>query len=334
MPVSDSGDEALACWIVRPGLAELRAERLPPPGPNALQVRALHSGISRGTEALVFRGEVPPSEYQRMRAPFQVGDFPGPLKYGYSSVGIVERGPADWRGRMVFCLHPHQSRYIVPCSAVHALPQGVPPARAVLAANLETAVNALWDAGPRVGDRISVVGGGTIGLLVAWLAAQMPGCRVQVIDPRPERRAVAEPLGATFATPEQAAGEQDLVVHASGQAAGLATALRLAGFEATVLELSWYGSRSVALPLGEAFHARRLVLRSSQVGHVAASRRARWTPPQRLALALALLADPVLDGLITGAATFAQLPAVLARLSADDADRTTLCQRIDYPDAG
>ncbi len=323
-------DHALACWLAEPGRAELRREPLPTPSPHEVRVRALHSGVSRGTETLVFRGEVPASEFGRMRCPFQAGDFPAPVKYGYASVGVVEAGPDNLVGRSVFCLHPHQDRYVVPADAVHPLPAGVPPARAVLAANAETAVNALWDAAPLVGDRIAVVGGGVVGLLAGWLAARVPGTRVQVVDVRPDRAAVARRLGLDFARPEDAAGDADLVLHASGQPAGLATALRLAGFEATVVELSWYGTRVVPLPLGEAFHARRLAIRSSQVGHVGAARRARRTPRQRLALALELLADPVLDALVTDHAPFAALPAVLARLAGPDGT-ATLAQRIDYP---
>lgn len=292
-------------------------------------MRALHSGISRGTEMLVFRGEVPATEFERMRAPFQEGDFPGPVKYGYASVGVVEEGPDALKGRAVFCLHPHQTRYVVPADAVHPLPEGVPPARAVLAANMETAINALWDAAPRIGDRIAVVGGGVVGLLVAWLAGRLPGCEVELIDVRPSRRDTALALGVAFATPQDAKPEADRVLHASGNAQGLVTALGLAAFEATVIEMSWYGRREVALPLGEAFHARRLTLRSSQVGHVAAAQRARWSHRRRLALALSLLSDPVLDLLITDSAPFDELPDVLARLSSGCPD--TLCQRIDYP---
>lgn len=317
-----------ACWTEAPGHAALRIEALAAPRADEVQVRALHSGISRGTELLVFRGEVPASEFERMRAPFQAGAFPAPVKYGYASVGVVEAGPAELRGRTVFCLHPHQTRYVVPAAAVHPLPEGLPPARAVLAANMETAVNALWDAAPRLGDRIVVVGGGVLGLLVAWLAARLPGCEVELIDTHRPRAAVAAQLGLAFRTPEAASPDADLVVHASGQPAGLVTALALAGFEATVLELSWYGDRSVALPLGEAFHARRLTLRSSQVGHVAAAQRSRWSPQRRMALALGLLREPVLDALVTDAAPFDALPAVLARLAAGAPD--TLCQRIDY----
>lgn len=322
-----------ACWLAEPGRAEIRRETLPEPGPDEVRVRTLHGAVSRGTETLVFRGEVPPGEAQRMRAPFQAGEFPAPVKYGYCSVGRVEAGAPAWLGRTVFCLHPHQTRYVVPASAVHALPDGVPPARAVLAANMETAVNALWDASPAIGARIAVVGAGVVGLLVAWLAARLPGSRVEVVDVQPARRAVAERLGMRFALPVDAAGDCDLVVHASGRGEGLATALGLAGFEATVLEMSWYGRQAVAAPLGEAFHARRLVLRSSQVGTVAAPQRARWDTRRRMALALSLLADPVLDALVTDHAPFAELPAVLAHLATPGAAPATLCQRIDYPGA-
>ena len=322
-------ESAHACWLVGPGCAELRAETLPAPTAEQVRVRTLHSGISRGTETLVFRGEVPVSEYQRMRAPFQSGDFPGPVKYGYNSVGIVEEGPAGLLGRAVFCLFPHQTQYVVPVDAAHLLPHGVPPARAVLAANLETAVNALWDAAPRIGDRITVVGGGAVGLLIGWLAGRLPGCAVQLVDRHVARREVAERLGMDFALPQAARDEGDLVIHASGSAEGLATALRLAAFEATVLEVSWYGQREVSVPLGEAFHSRRLTLKSSQVGQVAVAQRSRWSRRRRIELALSLLTDPALDVLITDAAPFAALPDVLARLAASNSD-VTLCHRIDY----
>ncbi len=322
---------AQACWVVSPGHAEIREEALPPLVEGEVRVRTLHTAVSRGTEGLVFRGEVPPGEWQRMRAPFQAGEFPGPVKYGYVNVGVVEAGPAELLGRTVFCLHPHQTRYQVSAEAVLPLPEGVPPARAVLAAQVETALNALWDGAPARGSLVSVVGGGAIGLLVAWLAVREHGCVVQVVDVEPSRAALAEALGATFSLPAHATGGAGLVVHTTATPAGLATALRLAAFEATVLELSWYGSRAVSVPLGEAFHSQRLTLKSSQVGHVAPAKRGEWSHRRRLALALSLLTDPVLDRLITDTAPFHQLPEVLARL-AGSAAPGTLCHRIDYPD--
>lgn len=330
MSAALSAAAAQACWLLEPGLAEWRDENLPAPGPGDVLVRTLHTGISRGTELLVFRGMVPPSEHQRMRAPFQAGDFPAPVKYGYNNVGIVEQGPAHLLGQAVFCLYPHQTRYVVLADAVQLLPADVPPARAVLAANLETAINALWDAAPRVGDRIAVVGGGTVGLLVAWLASRLPGSRVEVVDTNPERHALAEHLGASFASPATATPDADLVIHASGRPEGLATALGLAAFEATVLELSWFGEQAVTVPLGGAFHARRLTLKSSQVGHVATEQRGRWSYRRRMALALSLLNDPRLDALVTDTSPFTELPSVLARLAQGE-NSHTLCHRIDYP---
>ena len=322
---------ARAFWVVAPGHGEIRAEALTVAAPGELRVRTLYTGISRGTESRVFRGEVPPAEYQRMRAPWQVGDFPGPVKYGYCNVGRVVDGPDDWPGQTVFCLYPHQTDYCVPRSAVHRVPATVPPERAVLAANLETAVNGVWDLQPLPGDRIAVVGAGVVGLLVGWLLARMPGTRVELVDIEPSRAAVAASLGVGFASPEQAGGDCDAVVHASGRGEGLVTALRLAGDEARILELSWYGDRQVTLPLGEAFHSRRLTIRSSQVGTIGPMQRPRWTASRRLDLVMTLLADSRLDALISGESVFDELPAVLARL----ATRTvpaTLCHRIRYRD--
>ena len=316
-----------AFWVVAPGHGEIREEQLPARREGDVTVRTLCSGISRGTELLVFEGRVPPSEYERMRAPFQAGEFPSPVKYGYSSVGIVEEGPAFLRGRRVFALYPHQTRFHVPPTAVHVLPDTVPSGRAILAANLETAINATWDAGPNIGDRVVVVGGGAVGCLVAWLLARMPGAEVTLVDVNPARSSVANALGVGFAVPDFAPEDADLVIHASGTAAGLTGSLRLAGFEATVLELSWFGDRTVALPLGEAFHARRLTIRASQVGHVAASQRARWDTTRRLALAISLLGASALDVLITGESAFEDLPKLMPTLGALP---DTICHRIRY----
>jgi Zn-dependent alcohol dehydrogenase len=321
-------DEARAFWIAAPGRGELRTESLRPPLTDEVVVRALFSGISRGTESLVFQGRVPPSERQRMSAPFQAGEFPAPVKYGYASVGTIEQGPDELRGRTAFALYPHQTRYVVPAGAVHVVPDDVPAARAVLAANLETAINGVWDAAVHAGDRVAVIGAGTVGSLVAWIAGRIPGCDVELVDVNPARAAIARALGVRFAAPDTARSGADVVVHASGSPAGLQLALRIAGFEATIVEMSWYGDQVVAAPLGEAFHARRLTLKSSQVGSVAASQRARWDARRRMQLALSMLADPTLDALITGESAFDDLPQVMAQLAS--APGNTIFHRIKY----
>ena len=317
-----------AFWVTGPGCGEIRGEELATPSEGDVVVQTLYSGISRGTEALVFGGHVPRSEWSRMRAPFQAGDFPAPVKYGYASVGRVVSGPDELTGRTVFVLHPHQTRFIVPAAAAHVLPDGIPPARAVLAANLETALNGVWDARPHVGDRISVVGAGAVGCLVAWLASKIAGCDVELVDINARRATVAGALGVRFAEPAAAAGEADLVIHASGAPAGLDLALRLSAVEATIIELSWFGDQTVPLSLGGAFHARRLTLRSSQVGRVAPSQRPRWDARRRMQLALTLLGDPVLDALFTGESEFETLPDVMADLARSPGD--ALCHRIRY----
>jgi threonine dehydrogenase-like Zn-dependent dehydrogenase len=317
-----------AFWVVAPGRGELRPAPLPARGADEVLVRTLFSGVSRGTEALVFRGAVPPDQRTTMRAPFQEGDFPGPVKYGYLSVGWVEEGPPGLPGRTVFCLHPHQSAYVVPAGAVTVVPDGVPPERAVLAGTVETAVNALWDAPPLVGDRVSVLGAGMVGCCVARLLAGFPGVDVQLVDVDPSRAGVAAALGVGFAAPDDAAGERDLVVHASASAAGLRRSLELLAPEGSVLELSWYGDTTVEVDLGAAFHARRLSIRASQVGTVAPARRSRWSPADRLALALRLLRDPAFDVLLTGASDFADLPELMPRLA--DGSLPALCHLVRY----
>lgn len=318
-----------AFWITAPNRGEIRYGTLQELTRGQVQVRTLYTAISRGTESVIFRSEVPRSAYQDMRCPFQEGDFPHPVKYGYINVGVVEAGPATLLGRNVFCLYPHQTRYQVPAERVHPLPDGVPARRAVLAANMETAVNGLWDAAPRIGDRIAVIGAGTLGCLMAWLAARIPGCSVELIDINPARASVAASLGAGFRTPDRATPDADLLVHTSASPAGLRSALELAGFEATILEMSWYGDRTVPLQLGEAFHSRRLTIRSSQVGAVATAQRPRWDARRRMALALALLRDPALDLLLTGEDRFENIPEVQARLASAPGD--TICHCIRYP---
>lgn len=325
-PAHDTVTRAL--WYVAPGQAVLRDEASAAPEPGEVQVRTRYSALSRGTESLVFRGAVPTSEYQRMRAPFQAGTFPFPVKYGYAAVGTVTAGPDDLLGRDVFALHPHQGAFVVPAAAAIALPADVPPRRAVLAANMETALNALWDAAVLPGMRVAVIGAGTVGTLVAYLAGHAAGAQVTLVDIRPERAKLAGVLGVGFGAPGEAPAECDLVFHASATPEGLATAVAAAGDEATIVELSWYGDRAIAVALGGAFHSRRLRLVASQVGSVAPSMRPRWPHRRRLARAIALLADPRLDVLLEPDVAFEDLPAALPALLGPGG--AALCQVVAY----
>jgi NADPH:quinone reductase-like Zn-dependent oxidoreductase len=321
-------EQAQALWYVGPGKAEIRAEPLAALAHGEVRVRAIASALSRGTERLVFSGRVPESEFERMRAPFMSGAFPFPVKYGYAMVGRIEEGPAALKGRAGFALYPHQTTFNLSAENILLLPEALPPERAVLAANMETALNAIWDGNTERARRIAVVGAGVLGLLVARLCVKLAG-EVTVVDIEPSRAEVAHKLGAAFAVPDAAPTECDLVFHTSASEAGLATALRLAAFEATVLELSWYGSQEVKVPLGGAFHSQRLKLVSSQVGHVAPSHRATWTHRQRLEEALRLLDDPALDALLAPPVTFADLPKKLPDIL--NPTSGVLCQLIRYP---
>jgi len=326
---------AHALWYVGPGQAEILTETIQAASPDECLVRSLHSAVSRGTESLVFHGLVPQSEYERMRAPSMGGQFPFPVKYGYCHVGLVETGPPELEGQRVFSLHPHQTAFFAPSSSLCLLPDALPGHRAVLAANMETALNALWTAKVGPADRIAVVGGGVVGLLVAFLCGQLPGAQVTVIDLFRGRATLCHSLGVQYAHPDDLADASinahdcDVVFHTSGHPAGLTTALTLAGDEATVVELSWYGTRGVEVPLGQAFHSRQLRLLSCQVGHIEASHRPRWDYRRRLQAALTLLLDNRLDGLLEPAVAFNDLPEHLVRLL--DSTHPALCQVIDYP---
>ncbi len=320
--------DALAFWLREPGVGEIRRVELPDPGPEDVRVRTAYSGVSRGTETLVFCGGVPASQHAVMRAPFQDGDFPGPLKYGYLNVGVVEQGPPELLGRSVFCLYPHQTAYVVPANAVVVVPDEVPLARAVLGGTVETAVNVLWDAAPLLGDRIAVVGGGMVGCCVARLLARFPGVEVTIVDTEPSRSEVAAALGVGFALPAEAADRRDLVIHASATGAGLQCSLDLLAPEGTVIDVSWYGDAEVALSLGGAFHSRRLSIRASQVGMVSPARRASRSFSDRLALALEMLRDNAFDALISGESRFEELPDIMAKLA--DGSLPALCHLITY----
>lgn len=313
-----------ALWCVRAGRAELR----PAQGGTGVAVQTLFSGISRGTERLVFEGRVPVTEHDRMRAPAQEGGFPFPVKYGYCAVGRVTEGALA--GQDVFALHPHQTWFRMPQSMLTPLPDGLPPDRAVLGANMETALNVLWDSGAGAGDRIAVIGAGVIGALVGYLATRLPGAEVTLIDVNPDRAALAQALGCGFAAPDAAPSACDVVIHATATAQGLALALDCAGQNATVVEASWHGAGDTPVPLGGAFHSRRLRLISSQVGHLPPDRAPRWTHARRMAKALELLRDPALDALISGQTAFDDLPAQYAAILSDPG---TLCHRVRYTQA-
>ena len=302
--------QAHAFWTIAPGRGELRAETVPPPGEDQVLIRALASGVSRGTEALVWSGRVPPGQFEAMRAPLMGGSFPFPVKYGYSVVGARDNG------ERVFVLHPHQDRFLAPAALCVPVPDAIPTPRAVLAANMETALNLYWDAAPLAGERVLVIGAGVVGLLAAYLLAHVPAARVTVVDVNPAREILARRMGCAFALPDAAPGEQELIVHASASEAGLRLALDRAAFEARIIEASWYGDTAPSVPLGEAFHARRLRLIATQVGAVAPAMRGRRTHAQRLATALALLDDPVHDMLLEGPTRFQDLPEAMARILA------------------
>jgi threonine dehydrogenase-like Zn-dependent dehydrogenase len=318
---------ARALWIESAGRASLRDEPLRPLVNDDVEIAATYGGVSRGTESLVFQGKVPPELFESMRCPHQAGELSFPVKYGYCSVGRITAGAAPV-GQRVFCLHPHQDRYVVSARDAVPIPDAVPDRRAVLAANMETAVNGLWDAAPAIGARVAVIGAGAVGLLSASLLSKIPGVELQVIDIDPRKAGACRALGLDLSTPDRATRDCDLVLHASGSPAGLELALELAGFEASIVELSWFGQKAVTLGLGGRFHNARLRIQSSQVGHVAASQRPRWSYRRRMELALRLLENPAYDALVSEPVPFEVLPSALPELLGQPS--ATVTQLIQY----
>jgi NADPH:quinone reductase-like Zn-dependent oxidoreductase len=307
---------ARSLWYVKPGVAELRTERLAPPRTGEARVATLYSAISRGTERLVANGEVPESEWTRMRAPLQSGTFPYPVKYGYSATGVVTAGSETLTGKTVFCLHPHQDHFQVSEDMLTVVPDGIPAKRATLAANMETALNAHWDAGTQPGDNVLIVGAGVVGLLVAHLAQRMAGTNVTITDIDAGKSEICAALGLTFKMPDSLPKDNRIVFHTSATGAGLETALNASAFEGRIVELSWYGARTATVRLGGAFHSQRLSIISSQVGHVAPSQRANVSHRQRLTKAIAMLDDERLDRLVTDEIDFDNAPAALPQIFA------------------
>ncbi|MEO0790956.1 MAG: zinc-binding alcohol dehydrogenase [Pseudomonadota bacterium] len=311
---------ARALWYVDRELVALHEEELNLHiGASDVLVETLYSGLSRGTERLVYFGAIPTSERETMRAPRQMGNFPFPVKYGYCAVGIIRKGPQSLWNRVAFCLHPHQDFFVAPASTITLVPPGLSPKRATLAANMETAINAHWDAQTAVGDRIIVIGAGIVGLLTAYVASRIPGTEVTLVDVNPAQRTLAQKLDIPFSSPAEMPADADVVFHTSASEAGLQAAIDVAGFEGRIIEMSWFGSRGVTLGLGGQFHSKRLQLISSQVGQVAAPRRPRWTYGRRLAKAIDLLDDPRLDCLVADEIPFDRLPELLPRVFSDDA---------------
>ena len=313
---------ARAFWTVAAGRGELRAETLPAPLPDQMRLVTLATGISRGTESLIFAGRVPPSQYATMGAPLMAGALPFPVKYGYSAVAH------DASGQRFFVLYPHQDIFIAPAAMCIPIPHAVPTPRATLAANMETALNIAWDAAPLAGERMLVVGAGVVGLLTAALLARIPGATVTMVDINPTRATLAAQFGCHFALPADAPTDQELIIHTSATESGLRTALASAAFEARIVEASWFGDKTPALPLGVAFHVRRLRLISTQVGSIASAMRGRRTYAQRLALALDLLRDPAYDALLEPPTRFEDLPKQMPRLLAGG-----LCHVVTYGNA-
>jgi 2-desacetyl-2-hydroxyethyl bacteriochlorophyllide A dehydrogenase len=319
--------QSQALWWTAPRTGELRAERLPPLGPDEVLVRAVASGISAGTELLVYRGQVPPD--LPLDLPTLAGSFHYPIKFGYASVGRVEavgeavrdRAPGD----LVFALHPNQSAYVVPAARAVPLPAGVPPEHGVFLANLETAVNVALDAAPRLGETVLLSGLGIVGLLVLQALLRTGVAEVIAVDALPRRRALALRLGAALAlAPDddvlaqvraRTAGRgADLVVEVSGAPAALGPAVEAVAEEGTVVVASWYGTKAVPLQLGGHFHRGRVRIRSSQVGHLDPALAPRWDYARRLAVAQRLLAELPLDELISHRLPFAQAPDAFALL--------------------
>ncbi|MGI9350414.1 MAG: zinc-dependent alcohol dehydrogenase [Rhizobiaceae bacterium] len=301
-------------------------------------LKTLYSGISKGTESLVFNGNVPESEWTRMQCPFMTGSFAFPITYGYACVcEVMECGKAVENlelGDRVFILHPHQDLMCVPASACHKLPDIIPTKRGVLSANMETGLNSVWDAEISGKPACAVIGAGVVGLMTAHALRETTGVSPIVLDVNPAKEKIISKLGFNFANPSRHTDlnlpEFEFLFHTSASSEGLQTAIDLAGFEARIVELSWYGEKPVSLLLGGAFHSKRLRIIASQVGSIAPAMRAELDQSERIKQAMALLDDPRLDSLLETEIEFSEVPDHLHDLLGPQSD--ILCQVIRYTD--
>lgn len=284
------------------------------------EIKALYSLISTGTERLVASGKVPEELHASMQVPYMEGSFSLPVKYGYSLVGEVVDGPENLKRKIVHLLHPHQDYCVVLAEDVFVIPREIPSQRAILASNLETALNALWDSGVSAGDKVMVAGFGIIGSLVVRLLTLMPAVQVMVIDTDPNRKKLAETMGFSTAHAEELDADFDLAFHCSGHETGLQTCIDKAGPEGKVIEMSWYGNKPVTLNLGGTFHSQRKSIISSQVSSLPASKQARWNFYRRKQVVFELLKNPAFDQHIAATIAFQELPALFEKIRKGQTD--------------
>jgi 2-desacetyl-2-hydroxyethyl bacteriochlorophyllide A dehydrogenase len=318
---------ATAVWFPRRRAVELREEEVPSVGPDEIRVRTLASGISQGTEMLVYRGDV--DSGLALDLPTLSGSFALPIKYGYASVGQIEEagsqiGLEDSRfqgqrikeGDLVFVHHPHQTEFVVPASMAVVLPETLDPECGVFFANAETALNVVLDAHPRLGDRIVIFGQGVVGLLITQMT-RLAGARpIIAVEPAKKRQELSRLAGAdAVLDPQENLGEQvrdltdgigaDIVIEASGNPEALTQALDCAATQGMVVVCSWYGTKSVSVPLGGHFHRGRLRIVSSQIGMLDPGIQPRWSRDRRASTARDLLEQLELLPLITHRIPFA-----------------------------
>jgi len=308
--------EARALWFKAYDHAEILKERLPLLKPGWCKLQTFFSAISPGTERLVYSGDVPENLRQEMKCPYMGGEFPFPVKYGYSLIGKITEGPKQSIGKIVHVLHPHQDQCIVHMEDTFPIPPRVPPPRGTLASNLETAVNAIWDSNVTIGERALLIGFGIVGSLVARLLSFIPGVQLQVVDTNPSKITLAEKMGFEACNPEKVSGNFDLAFHASGSSDGLQLAIDKVGCEGRIIELSWYGTDKVSLSLGGTFHSQRKTIHSSQVSTVSPRQRPRWDRRRRKSLVFKLLERPEFDSHITHSVPFTKLPDLYGKLKA------------------
>jgi len=292
------------------------------PATGEVRIQTLFSGISHGSEMMVYRGEIPADLSLDATLPSLQGNFSFPIKYGYASTGrIIDVGEGVnglEAGDLVFAFNPHETCYTVPATVVIKLPEGLDPKHGIFAANVETALNALLDAAPRLGERAVIIGQGVVGLLITQLVRKAGASLIVTSDMYAKRRALSQKAGANLVVDpateslddrvyEMTGGAgADVVIEVSGEPRALNDAIKITAQEGRVVVVSWYGTKRADLALGSDFHRKRLTLRSSQVSNLDPSLAPRWTIARRRQLAASYLSELLLEELISNVVPFEQ----------------------------
>jgi threonine dehydrogenase-like Zn-dependent dehydrogenase len=304
-----------ALWHISPDASAILEHDLPAGNDHMLLVKSLYSLVSMGTERIVASALMPSAVWNQMAVPYMEGTFSLPCKYGYSLTGKVLKGPAEYKGKTVHLMHPHQDRLWVNATSVFIVPDDIPATRAVLASQVETAVTAIWDSRISLGDSVLIAGFGLVGAMIALLTSPIPGVKIAVLEKNEFRKELARELCFDVIDKQDENGKIfDVAIHTAGDEKALQFCIDHIGHESQVTEVSFYGKKSITLMLGETFHTQRKRIVVSQVAHIPSHKLNRWDLHRRKKLVFDMLKDKRFDMLVENRIPFEQAPLLFNQI--------------------